>query len=75
MKLHMISYFPNRSIQSKVTICSCDSCIEGEFLSCMIEKGKIVQIVDEASAHHGDDSSKSEFENNLESGDESDTEA
>ena len=75
MKLHMISYFPNRSIQSKVNICSCDSCIEGEFTSCLIEKGKIVQIVDEANDHDDDDSSESEFENDLESGDESDTEA
>ena len=75
MKLHMISYFPNGCIQSKVNICSCDSCIEGEFTSCLIEKGKIVQIVDEASDHDDDDSSESEFENDLESSDESDTEA
>ena len=68
-------YFPNKSIQSKVNICSCDSCTEGEFTSCLIEKRKIVQIVDEASDHDDDDSSKSEFENDLESGDESDTEA
>ena len=73
MRLHMISYFPNRSIQSKVNICSCDSCIEGEFLSCLIEKRKIVQIVDETSDHDDDDSSESEFETDLESGDDSDT--
>ena len=42
MKLHIIHYFPNGSIQSKVNICSCASCIEGEFISCLIEKGKIV---------------------------------
>ena len=39
----------------------------------MIEKEKIVQIVDEASDHDDDDSSESEFENDLENGDESDT--
>ena len=75
MKLQTISYFPNISIQSKVKICSCDSSIEGEFLPCLIDKGKIVQIVDEASDHDDDDSSESEFENDLERGDESDTEA
>ena len=70
----MISYFPNGSIQSKVNICSCDSCIEGEFTSCLIEK-EIIQIVDEASDHDDNKFSESEFENDLESGDESDTEA
>ena len=61
MQLHMISYFPNGSIQSKVHICSCVSCIEGEFMSCLIEKGKIVQVVDEASDNDdNDDSSESE---------------
>ena len=75
MKLHMISYFPIGSIQSKVNICSCDSWIEGEFTSCLIEKGKIVQIVDEASDHDDNGSSESELENDLESGYETDTEA
>ena len=66
MKLHMISHFPNGYIQSKVNIC--DSCIdEGEFTSCLIEKGKIVQIVEEASDRDDNDSSESEFENDLES--------
>ena len=75
IKLHMISYFPNGSIQSKVNICSCDSCVEGEFTSCLIEKGKILQIVDKARDHDDDNSSESEFKNDLKSGDESDTEA
>ena len=56
----MISYFPNGFIQSKVNNCSCNSCIEGEFTSCLIEKGKNVQIVDEASYHDDDDSSENE---------------
>ena len=74
MKLHMISYFPNGSIQSKVNICSCASCIECEFISCLIEKGKIVQVVDEAIDNNdNDDSSESEFENEV-SDDESETE-
>ena len=68
MKLNMISYFP----KSKVNICSCASCIEGEFISCLIEKGKIFQVVDEASDN--DDSSESEFKNDV-SDYESETEA
>ena len=75
MKFQMISYFPNGSIQSKANICSCASCIEGEFISCLIEKGKIVQVVDKASDNNdNNDSSESEFENDV-SGDESETEA
>ena len=75
MKLHMISYFPNESIQPKVNIFSCASCIEGEFISCLIEKGKITQVVDEASDNNDNDNfSKSEFENDV-SDDESETEA
>ena len=72
MKLNMISYFHNGSIQSKVNISSCGSCIEGEFISCLIEKGKIFQVVDEASDN--DDSSESESKNDV-SDYESETEA
>ena len=75
MKFHMISYFPNGSTQSKVNICSCASCIEGEFISCLIEKGKIVRVVDKASDNDdNNDSSESEFQNDV-CGDESETEA
>ena len=75
MQLYMISYFPNGSIQSKVNICSCASCIEGEFISYLIEKWKIVQVIDEASDNNdNDDSSESEFENDV-NDDESETEA
>ena len=75
MKLHMISYFSNGSIQLKVNICSCASCIEGEFISCLIEKGKIVYVVDEGSDNDDNgDSSESEFENDV-SDDESEIEA
>ena len=71
-KLHMLSFFPDGSIQSKVNICSCNSCIEGEFISCLIEKGKSVQLVTEAS--DDDDSAESEFENDFDE-EETDTEA
>ena len=75
MKLHMISYFSNGSIELKVNICSCASCIEGEFISCLIEKGKIVYVVDEGSDNDDNgDSSESEFENDV-SDDESEIEA
>ena len=39
-KLHMISFFPDELIQSKLNICCCNPCMEGEFTSCLIEKGK-----------------------------------
>ena len=48
-KLHMTSFFPDGSIQSKVNVCSCGPCMEGEFTSCLIEKAKNVEMVDEAS--------------------------
>ena len=58
--------------RKSTSICSCNSCIEGEFVSCLIEKGKSVQLVTEAS----DDecSAESEFENNFDK-EETDTEA
>ena len=70
--LHMLSFFPDGSIQSKVNICSCNSCIEGEFISYLTEKGKSVQLVTEAS--DDDDSAESEFENDFDE-EETDTEA
>ena len=34
-KLHMLSFFPDRSIRSKINIRSCKSCIEGDFIFCL----------------------------------------
>ena len=73
-KLHMLSFFPDGSIQSKINICSCKSCIEGDFVSCLTEKGKTVQQVTEASDN--DSTTESEFENDCDDDNaESDAEA
>ena len=61
------------SIWSKIKICSCKSCIEGEFVSCLTEKGKTVQQVTEASDN--DSTTKSEFENDYDDDAEPDAEA
>ena len=36
--MHMIAYHPDGSIQSKVNLCSCEQCIDVEFISCLVEK-------------------------------------
>ena len=71
MKLHRLSFFPDGSIQSKINICSCKSCVEGDLVSCLTEKGKTVQQVTEVS--DDDSTTESEFENDYD--DESDAEA
>lgn len=43
MKYHMIVYFPDGSIQSKVNICSCEKCLHGHFIDCPHEKGITIQ--------------------------------
>ena len=66
-KLHMLSFFPDGSIQSKINLCSWKSCIERDFVSCLTEKGKTAQQVIEAS---GDDSTtESEFEKDYDDDD------
>lgn len=73
-KFHRLRFFPDGSIRSKINICSGKSCIEGEFVSCLIEKGKTVQQVTEASDN--DSTTKSEFENDYDDDDaEPDAEA
>ena len=39
MKQHMISYFPDGSIEMKENLCICNNCMLGRFASCLIEKG------------------------------------
>ena len=38
---HMISFFPDGSIQAKVNICSCPECLKGKFVKCLFEAGKV----------------------------------
>ena len=51
------------SIQSKINICSCKSCIGGDFVPGLTEKGKTVQQVTEACDN--DSTTESEFENDY----------
>ena len=70
----MLSLFPDGSIQSKIDICSCKSCIKGDFVSCFSEKGKTVPQVTEVS--DDDSTTESKLENDYDDGDaESDAEA
>ena len=64
--------FPDGTIQSKINICSCKSCIKGDFVFYLAEKGKTVQQVTEAS--DGDSTTESEFENYYDDDTEYDSE-
>ena len=68
--LHMISFFPDGLVQSKINLCSCSNCIEGDFTSCLIEKDRLVLVTDASD----DDSSSEDFENDFDVDEESDTE-
>ena len=37
--LHMISYFPDGSIQTKQHLCSCAECVVGNFIDCNLNPG------------------------------------
>ena len=39
---HMICFNPNGSILTKINICSCYDCLEGKFMDCSLEKGKLL---------------------------------
>ena len=57
----MICFFPDGSIQTKVNICSCNFCLQGDFISCTTEKGNIFQLsTTEASDDESDDSDDNE---------------
>ena len=55
---HMICFKPDGTIISKTNICSCNDCLEGNFMECCIEKGKLVMAGDDSD----DDSTNSETE-------------
>ena len=59
--LHMISYFPDGSIQTKQHLCSCFECIVGHFASCVSHPGIIFSGITEDS-DSGSDSEESETE-------------
>ena len=57
---HMLCFLPDGSVLTKVNICSCDDCLEGNFLDCSIERGNMV--VGATSIDHEDDESDSDVE-------------
>ena len=42
LKLQMFAYFPDGSIQVEEYLCSCCSCLNGDFISSSIEKGTLL---------------------------------
>ena len=39
LKVHVIAYHPDGSIQTKENICSCNNCLTGNLINCVVEKG------------------------------------
>ena len=39
MKQHMLSFFPDGSVQMKINLCLCESCLTGNFINCMPDPG------------------------------------
>ena len=58
---HMISFFPDSSIQTKVNLCSCLECLKGNFIGCSYESGKIIYT--NCSDDECSDNSDEEIEN------------
>ena len=51
MGLHMISFDIDGRVQGKVNLCSCNECIQGNFVSYFDEKGYVVNVtVDDSSS-------------------------
>ena len=68
-------FYPNCTIQTKVNVCSCWFCFEGDFLSCATEKGKILTNdgdipSDDEELSDYDSDADSETENEDDSDDE-----
>ena len=64
MKFHMIAFHPNGSVQTKVNMCSCTECFQGDFIDCLLEPGTMIssgQLDDEDSDNNSSDE-EHEFE-------------
>ena len=61
MKHHMVSFFPDGSVQIKINMCSCENCLIGDFINCMFDPG--VQVCSKLLAI---DDSNSESDSNNE---------
>ena len=49
---HMIAFFPDGSIQTKINLCSCDKCMLGLFTECPYEQGSEIQVAVEDGRVH-----------------------
>ena len=56
MKRHMFSYFPDGSVQVKDNICDCVNCLEGNFIQCKDECGKVIVCGEQLVVQNPDDS-------------------
>ena len=65
-KLHMICFHTDGSIQVKENICSCEDCIQGAFINCMSEKGRVVfsSVNSEGDSDEEDDEIEEESASN-----------
>ena len=61
---HMICFKPDGTICTKVNICSCSDCLEGNFLDCCVEKGRLVMVADKTKEDDYSTDSKAEYEYN-----------
>ena len=59
---HMICFKPDGSILTKVNMCSCEDCLEGNFLDCSSEKGKLVMVGDGTDDYSTDSEAEYEFD-------------
>ena len=42
MKFHMMAFHPDGSVQTKVNMCSCAECLQGDFIDCLLERGTMM---------------------------------
>ena len=61
---HMICIKPDGTILTKVNICSCSDCLEGNFLDCCVEKGQLVMVGDKTEEDDYSADSVAEYEYN-----------
>ena len=61
-KQHMFAFFPNGQILMKENLCSCRTCLLGQFIDCKVEKG--IVVVD--SPAHDSDDTDSEYDSDAE---------
>ena len=65
----MICFHLDGSIQAKENICSCEKCIEGDFIGCVSEKGRVVYQSSEIKGDSNDEEDESDDENEVEESD------